>query len=83
MPTADPIMAMVDRLPVGPVQEQVSGPGSVAVPFGLRFATRLARNPVGSDDKSQYTVTLHEPTEIIHDGTKQVIQDEIHLTRED
>ncbi|MGH3566547.1 MAG: hypothetical protein ACRDRH_11055 [Pseudonocardia sp.] len=91
MPSNDPIMAVLDRIPLArrpelrAVDDTSTDPGASTgepVPFGLRFAV----DPVTPSDKHKktyYTVTVKEATKITEDGTVKTIKDDVERERED
>lgn len=84
MPTADPIMDVVDRLPLGagsraePTRTPPAGP----LPFGLRFAVAPLA-PCDKHKKTYYTVTVKEATQVSRDGKVVTEQDDVQRERED
>lgn len=86
MPVNDPVIALLDKLPlrdsIGDPSQSIEPGGDGPVPFGLRFAvTPLVRS--GEHEKSYYTVTVQEATQISRDGKVEVIQDSVERERED
>jgi hypothetical protein len=86
MPVNDPVMALLDKLPLhdpkGDPPRAAEPSGGGPAPFGLRFAmTPLVRS--GEHEKSYYTVTVQEATQISRDGKVEVIQDSVQRERED
>lgn len=85
MPTTDPVMAAVDRLPLsGPLAPSPGAhPGLEGpVPFGLRFAV-VPVIPCDKHKKTYYTVTVKEATQVSRDGTVVTVQDDVQKERED
>lgn len=86
MPVNDPVMALLDKLPLRDSPGDLPRPGGPGgdgpAPFGLRFAVApLVRS--GEHEKSYYTVTVQEATQISRDGKVEVIQDSVQRERED
>lgn len=81
--TTDPIMAVLDKLPVtnpSPAQEaepSAEGPR----PFGTRFAVAPVR--AGKHEKTYYTVHYTEATVINDDGKQTTVQDDKEREEED
>jgi hypothetical protein len=88
MPVHDPVMALVDRLPLASSPEPDLSPGSTVavqegpVPFGLRFAV-VPVVPCDKHKKTYYTVTVKEATQVSRDGRVETIQDDVQRERED
>ena len=86
MPTADPLMALADRVPLARVDQgepsaDEVGSGQIRL-FGLRFAV----DPITPSDKHKktyYTVTVKEATTISKDGTVITQMDDVQKERED
>ncbi|GAA1960167.1 hypothetical protein [Amycolatopsis minnesotensis] len=66
------------EIPVGDVVAMQEGPR----PFGLRFAVSPTV-PVDKHEKTYYTVTVKEATQISRDGKTDTIQDDVQRERED
>jgi hypothetical protein len=86
MPVHDPVMAVVDRLPLASSPDLSPG-HTVAVqegpaPFGLRFAV-VPVVPCDKHKKTYYTVTVKEATQVSRDGQVEIIQDDVQRERED
>ena len=86
MPLTDPVMAVVDRLPLADAGDAgptvgASGRGSLS-PFGLRFAVAPV-SPSDKHKKTYYTVTVKEATRVSRDGKVETIQDDVERQRED
>jgi hypothetical protein len=86
MPVNDPVMALLDKLSLRDSRDDPPQPaepgGDGPTPFGLRFAvTPLVRS--AEHEKSYYTVTVQEATQISRDGKVEVIQDSVERERED
>lgn len=85
MPATDPVMAVLDKLPLlGPpdVTSEVGRDASGTSPFGLRWAV----SPVSPSDrhkKTYYTVTVKEATQVSRDGRVETVQDDVQKERED
>ncbi|MGI9001122.1 MAG: hypothetical protein ACR2GH_05600 [Pseudonocardia sp.] len=86
MPVNDPIMAVLDKLPLASSPETDSGPAVAVqegpVPFGLRFAVAPVV-PSDKHKKTYYTVTVKEATQVSRDGRTETIQDDVQRERED
>lgn len=86
MPVHDPIMAVVDSLPLVSSPDLSPGPTVAAregpAPFGLRFAV-VPVVPGDKHKKTYYTVTVKEATQISRDGRVETIQDDVQRERED
>jgi hypothetical protein len=86
MPVHDPVMAVVDRLPLASSPDLSPGPTVAAqedpAPFGLRFAV-LPVIPCDKHKKTYYTVTVKEATQVSRDGKVETIQDDVQRERED
>jgi len=86
MPVHDPVMAVVDRLPLASSPDLSPGPIVAAregpAPFGLRFAV-LPVLPCDKHKKTYYTVTVKEATQVSRDGRVETIQDDVQRERED
>jgi hypothetical protein len=86
MPVHDPVMAVVDRLPLasspdlslGSIVATQQGP----MPFGLRFVV-VPVVPCDKHKKTYYTVTVKEATQVSRDGRVETIQDDVQRERED
>ena len=86
MSATDPVMAVLDRLPLSKPQDTAPeatpldqvGPS----PFGLRFAV-IPVIPCDKHKKTYYTVTVKEATQISKDGTVVTVQDDVQQERED
>ncbi|MPZ85248.1 MAG: hypothetical protein GEV28_34615 [Actinophytocola sp.] len=86
MPASDPVMTVVDKLPLSRPHDaapEAVPPARVGPsPFGLRFAVI----PVIPDDKHKktyYTVTVKEATQVSQDGKVVTVQDDVPRERED
>lgn len=86
MPVNDPVMAVLDKLPLAspPVTtpDCAEAAQSELAPFGLRFAVA----PVMPDDKHKktyYTVTVQEATQVSEDARVVTRQDSVQRERED
>ena len=86
MPVNDPVMAVLDKLPLASSPETASNPTVAGqegpTPFGLRFAVTPVV-PSDKHSKTYYTVTVKEATKVSHDGTVETIQDDVQQERED
>jgi hypothetical protein len=86
MPATDPVMAVLDRLPLSRPQDttpEAASPDQVGpLPFGLRFAVAPVI-PCDKHKKTYYTVTVKEATQISQDGKVMTIQDDVQKERED
>ncbi|MGH3450209.1 MAG: hypothetical protein ACRDQW_05670 [Haloechinothrix sp.] len=86
MPVSDPVMAVVDKLPLRSSAEVASGNAAAAqdgpVPFGLRFAVSPVV-PCDKHKKTYYTVTVKEATQVSRDGKTETVQDDVQRERED
>ena len=86
MPATDPVMAVLDKLPLSGPQDSApeaappdpAGPS----PFGLRFALAPAI-PSNKHEKTYYTVTVKEATQVSQDGKVVTVQDDVQRERED
>jgi len=87
MPVNDPVMAVVDKLPLASRSQtefEVSAAGQERpTPFGLRFAVTPAIPPGDKHKKTYYTVTVKEATQISSDGKVKTIQDDVQKERAD
>lgn len=86
MSVSDPVMAVLDKLPLASSQDAAPEPvlpecGETA-PFGLRFAVSPA-TPSGKHEKTYYTVTVKEATQVSRDGKVETVQDDVRRERED
>ena len=87
MPVNDPVMAVLDKLPLSSSPDLgVAGGLAIVddgpVPFGLRFAVSPVV-PCDKHKKTYYTVTVKEATVITKDGSSVTIQDDVQRERED
>jgi hypothetical protein len=86
MPVHDPVMAVVDRLPLASSPDLSPSPTVAAqegpAPFGLRFAV-LPVLPCDKHKKTYYTVTVKDATQVSRDGRVETIQDDVQRERED
>lgn len=86
MPVSDPVMDVVDKLPLRSSADMAPGDGAAVrdgpVPFGLRFAVSPVV-PCDKHKKTYYTVTVKEATNISRDGKVETIQDDVERQRED
>lgn len=83
MPANDPVMAVLDRLPLSSSPEDARVDSDVVVPFGIRFATTPRLPRAGDHNKSYWTETVQEATVITNDGTTTTVQDTNSYERED
>jgi len=92
MPTTDPVMAVLDRVPLAiprAVAARDAAPEVVRahpvgpLPFGLRFAVTPLVPEAGEHSKTYYTVWVKEGTEVSDDGNVVIIQDDVERERED
>ncbi|MGH3622293.1 MAG: hypothetical protein ACRDQ5_10950 [Sciscionella sp.] len=86
MPAADPVMAVLDRLPLSSsphdtVHESVPPVQEGPTPFGLRLA--VVPIHAGRHEKSYRTINEVEATHINQDGTVVVRQDPVQREEED
>lgn len=83
MPVNDPVMALPDKLPLRcPLPQSAEGNLDGLAPFGLRFAV-APLVPSGKHEKTYYTVTVKEATNISRDGKVETVQDAVQRERED
>jgi hypothetical protein len=86
MPAQDPVMAVLDKLPLVSSPNPVLGSTAAAqqgvAPFGMRFAV-APMVPCDKHKKTYYTVTVKETTQVSRDGRVETIQDDVQRERED
>ncbi|MDQ3153295.1 MAG: hypothetical protein M3R63_16820 [Actinomycetota bacterium] len=86
MPVNDPVMAVVDKLPLRSSTYTTPDDAATAqegpVPFGLRFAVTPVV-PCDKHKKTYYTVTVKEATQVSRDGKTETVQDDVQRERED
>lgn len=86
MPVNDPVMAVLDKLPLAspPITtpDSADATQSEFAPFGLRFAVGLVM-PDDKHQKTYYTVTVQEATQVSEDGNVVTRQDSVQRERED
>jgi hypothetical protein len=86
MPVNDPVMAVLDKLPLFCSPEESSGRAAATqqgpAPFGLRFAVNPVL-PCDKHKKTYYTVTVKEATQVSQDGKVVTIQDDVQRERKD
>ncbi|MGQ0839642.1 hypothetical protein [Actinokineospora sp.] len=86
MPITDPVMAVLDRLPLAGSQRGAAEPTSRErggpAPFGLRFAV-TPMMPCGKHNRTYYTVTVKEADRGQPGGKVVTIQDDVQKERED
>ena len=87
MPAQDPVMAVLDKLPLVSSLNPVLGSTAAAqqqgvAPFGMRFAVAPVV-PCDKHKKTYYTVTVKEATQVSRDGRVETIQDDVQRERED
>jgi hypothetical protein len=85
MPVNDPVMDVVDKLPLTtpPPSDLGPTPADVPVPFGARLAVAPVLPSAGKHEKTYYTVTYTEATQISDDGKVVTIQDQKEREEED
>lgn len=92
MPLNDPVMAVQDRLPLAsapapaptsaPTSDPAAGAQDAPKPFGLRWAVTPVV-PGSKHEKTYYTVTVKEATQVSRDGRVETVQDDVQRERED
>lgn len=86
MPVNDPVMAVLDKLPLVSQPDTIPDCAGSAqkgpVPFGLRFAVTPVV-PCDKHKKTYYTVTVKEATQVSRDGKTETVQDDVQRERED
>jgi hypothetical protein len=79
--SAEPLMDATDKLAARRPQPKAVTPVPAARPFGLNFAVSPNRN--GRHEKTYYTVTENEATQISRDGVVETHTDQVVRERED
>lgn len=84
MPATDPIMAVLDRVPTQTADRPfpLDAPPGAVRPLGATFAVTPAR-AAGKHEKTYYTVTVTEATQVYEDGTRRSVPDQVERERED
>lgn len=85
MPVNDPVMDVVDKLPMtsSPPPDPRTTPTDGPVPFGAHLAVAPVPPSVGKHEKTYYTVTETEATQISDDGKVVTVQDQVQREKED
>jgi hypothetical protein len=79
--SAEPLMDVTDKLAAQRPQAKAVTLVPAARPFGLRFA--VSPNRSGRHEKTYYTVTENEATQISRDGVVETHTDQVVRERED